>query len=257
MIVTGKYENVDDLNSITEYIINKYNNKLISKHFWIEDMKDSDIHDTLIKVKYSDDIYNVIRAKFPNHKIKNVNECDEIYYAVSPKDASGSDRSLVDCHYDTPFGFLPNFNIIFYRVLLACNENSDVTTKFPNDNIEVKMTTGDFHGLDYNKDYHCVEGEIPKNKNRILLKLHYILVPNEYEDDTLSEKCVRYINVNWTYFSRNFMRMSSNPQNIFEYIAGTLVNISRFLYNNILILIIIIIFIVFLFRNSKSSQEKK
>ena len=212
MITTGKYKNSEDLTNITNYMIN--DNNLISKHIWVEDIKNNDIYNILNKVRYSDDIYDVIKEKFTNHKIKNVIDCDEIYYAVSPKDANGSDRSLVDCHYDAPFSILPNFNVIFYRVILACNENKDVTTIFPNADIKVKMDTCDFHGLDYNKDYHCVEGEIPKDKNRVLLKLHYIIVPNDYGENTISENYVKFINVKWTHLSRNFMRMSSNPKNI-------------------------------------------
>lgn len=243
MITTGKYCNHENLSAITNYMTNS-NNNLISKHVWIEDLKNDDIYTTLDEVRCSNDIYNVIKQKFPKHKIKNVNECDEIYYAVSPKDANGSDRSLVDCHYDAPFSILPNFNVIFYRIILACNENKDVTTFFPNDDIKVKMNTGDFHGLDYNKNYHCVKGKIPKCKNRILLKLHYIIVPNDYEENTMSENYVKFINVKWTHLSRNFMRMSSNPQNILEYIMGFIVNVCRFVFNNFYLLAIIIVALI-------------
>lgn len=248
MIITGKYSNSHDLDKITDYTIaNSKNDKgnFIAKHTWINDLDNNIIYDTLDKVRNSDDIYKVIKDKYPNHKIKNVTESDEIYFAVSPKDASGSDRSLVDCHYDAPFSILPNVNVIFYRVIVACNKNEHVTTMFPNADIKVKMNTGDFHGLDYNKDYHCVDGQIPENKHRVLLKLHYILVPNEYEDDSLSEMYIRFINVKWTYLSREFMRMSAHPNNMIESIMGFLVNFLRFYYNNISLLIIIIFIVYF------------
>jgi hypothetical protein len=239
-IITGKYKNTNELNN------SKSNGKFISNHVWVDKIKDKnqEIYNILEKVRDSDNIKDIIQKKYTNYKIKNVKESDEIYFAVSPKDAIGSDRSLVDCHYDAPFSILPNFNIIYYRVIIACNENKHVTTMFPNDNINVKMNTGDFHGLDYNKDYHCADGEIPQDKNRVLLKLHYILVPNEYQDDTISEKYVRFINLRWTYGSREFMRMSARPNNIIEYFMGFLVNFLRFYYNNISLLLLII-FIVY------------
>ena len=250
-IITGKYKNSSDLNSITEYMVDnsKNNGKFISNHVWIDEIKhkNKDIYDTIDKVRDSDDIKNAIKNKYTNYKIKNVKESDEIYFAVSPKDASGSDRSLVDCHYDAPFSILPSFNIIYYRVIIGCNDNDHVTTIFPNDNIKVKMTTGDFHGLDYNKDYHCADGQIPESKNRVLLKLHYILVPENYKDNSMSEKYVRFINVKWTHISRWFMRMSSNPGGsggLINHLMGFFVNFSRFYYNNTILLLVIIIFVI-------------
>jgi hypothetical protein len=73
------------------------------------------------------------------------------------------------------------------------------------------MNVGDFHGLDYN-DYHC-------DRNLLIvctLKLHYILVPNEYVDNT-SEKYRRLTKING-HMSREFMRMSAHPNNIIEYV---------------------------------------
>jgi len=245
-ITTGKYTNINDLHEITNYMIQNSSNdkgKFIANHVWVEQIQNK-VYKNLDNVRTSNDIYNVIKSKYPNHKIKNVTDADEIYFAVSPKDAIGSDRSLVDCHYDAPFSILPTFDVIFYRVIVACNENKHVTTTFPNDNIDVKMNTGDFHGLDYNKDYHCADGEIPKNKHRVLLKLHYILIPDNYDNNSFSEKYVRFINVQWTHFSREFMRMSAHPNNPIEYLMGFLVNFLRFYYNNI-ILLLIIIFLVY------------
>lgn len=109
--------------------------------------------------------------------MKSVEEADEVYWAVSPRDATGSDRSLVDCHFDSPLGWFPTGGVVFYRIIIATNENNDVVTVFPGEDKRVKMSTGDFHGLDYNKDWHCVEGKIPPGKFRVLLKLHYVVTP--------------------------------------------------------------------------------
>ena len=253
-IATGKYTNTEDLYKITEYMVNRPNaNSLLADHIWVNKIEDP-LYETVDKVRTSETIYKAIKEEFPNHRIKNVTESDEIYYAVSPKHAGGSDRSLVDCHYDAPFGGLPNFNVIFYRVIIGCNTNEHVTTSFPNEikndgkGVAVKMNTGDFHGLDYNKHYQCAEGEIPENKNRVLLKLHYILIPEDYPDNTFSENYIRLINVLWTDLSRSFMRASANPTNIKEHCMGFTVNFLRYIFNNIYTIIpfIIIYYLIFL-----------
>jgi len=103
------------------------------------------------------------------------------------------------------------------------------------------MTTGDYHGLDYNKDWHCVEGQIPEGKYRILLKLHYLIVP---EGSSEFAPFVRWINVAWTKISRETMRMSAEPETIFEEFVAFLVNISRLIFNNFYISLCILIFFV-------------
>ena len=242
MIITGKYTDESNLNINTNFMIqNSITNKTnqLSKHIWVKNIEDYHIYNTIDIVRKSDDIINELRNNFPNCTIKNVPESDEIYFAVSPKDAKGSDRSLVDCHYDAPFSLFPNFNVLYYRVIVACNENNDVTTIFPNDDIKVKMTTGDFHGLDYNKDYHCVDGTIPLNKNRVLLKLHYLIIPENTSNMSISY--VRFINTVWTTISRKFMTMSLQPSNPLEYLVGLFINICRYVFNNMFFIIFLII----------------
>jgi len=247
-IITGYYKNTKNLQVISNYIYNNTRNKDIAHHMWINKIDSKEIYSILDKIRMSNDILNAIQTKFPNYRIKNVKEADEIYYGVSPKEAGYSDRSLVDCHYDAPFSKLNLGGVKFYRVIIACNENKTVNTQFPNDNISVIMNTGEFHGLDYNEDLHCVYGSIPKNKYRVLLKLHYLIIPEHLPDNSFYEKYVEYINIKWTELSREFMRMSAKPENFTERIFGNIVNICRIVYNNIYIFIItLIIFLVFLF----------
>jgi hypothetical protein len=220
----------------SEYEIKKKcHNINTAHHIWINDLDDL-LQEMLYKIKYCNCVVDIINKKFPNYKIEKVDQVDETYWAVSPEDATGSDRSLVDCHYDSLFWFMPGKSI-FYRVIVALNENNDVITIFPNENIKIKMNTGDFHGLDYNKELHCVEGTIPKGKYRILLKLHYMLIPNEND---IFSSLNKYLNIIWTKGSRYFMKVSAKPSSFIEYIMSFIVNLSRVLYNNGLICIIII-----------------
>ena len=123
------------------------------------------------------------------------------------------------------------------------------------------MDTGDFHGLDYNKDWHCVDGKIPKDTYRVLLKLHYILTPKN--SSVNSGAFVKFINILWTKFSRWFMRMSAEPKNIFESIAGSIVNVLRTIFNStspiisIIILAVICIGIYFFFMKKSKSKRRR
>jgi hypothetical protein len=242
-VISGKVkeEYLADLQKISKTAESRYSKYTTAHHEWINSVESSDYRSSLDKVRTSPDIINKIKQRFPSCKIKNVTEADEIYWAVSPKNAGGSDRALVDCHYDSPFAWIPTGGVIYYRVIIACNENNTVTTVFPSEDTRVKMTTRDFHGLDYNQDWHCVEGTIPDGKYRVLLKMHYIITPYGSEE---WESWVRWINVKWTVLSRETMRMSAKPENIWEVFVATLVTLSRVLFNHFYTIAFIFILII-------------
>jgi hypothetical protein len=240
-VISGAIKSDSDLNYITETAKERYVKYKTAHHEWINKVEPSKYRTALDNVRTDSDIFAKIKERFPNSTIKTVPEADEIYWAVSPKGAGGSDRSLVDCHYDSPFSWIPTGGPIYYRIIIACNENNTVTTTFPDENMRVKMNTKEFHGLDYNKDLHCVEGQIPEDRVRVLLKLHYIIIPKGSE---AYEDWVRNINVLWTVFSREAMRMSAEPDNWYEYIIAFLVNFSRVVFKNFnFILTIVLLFL--------------
>jgi len=245
-VISGQISRDDSLNYITSVAKERYSEYTTANHEWINSVEESKYRNALDMVRKDPEIFKKIQEKFPNTNIKSVTEADEIYWAVSPKGALGSDRSLVDCHYDSPFSWFPTGGVVFYRVIIACNENNTVTTVFPDENVRVKMNTKDFHGLDYNKDIHCVEGSIPEGKFRVLLKMHYIVVPPGSEG---YENFVRSINVWWTILSRETMRMSANPKFWYEYIVAFIVNFCRVIFNNFYTISAIILLIVCILYN--------
>lgn len=227
-VISGSIKEDTNVKLITDVARHRYSTYTTAHHEWINKVEPSKYRDALDTVRSDPEIFAKIRERFPNSTIKTATEVDEIYWAVSPKGAVGSDRALVDCHYDSPFALFPTGDVVFYRVIIACNENNTVTTVFPDENMRVKMGPKDFHGLDYNKDIHCVEGAIPEGKYRILLKLHYVIVPPGKE---AYEPWVRWLNVTWTVLSRETMRMSADPKNWWEYIVALIVTICRVLFN--------------------------
>ena len=251
-VISGSIHSDEHLRYITNVAKTRYVQYTTAHHEWINKVEEGKYREALNAVRADPAIFDKIRERFPGADIKPVTEADEIYWAVSPKGAVGSDRSLVDCHYDSPFGVFPTGGVVFYRVIIACNENNTVTTTFPDEKISVKMNTKDFHVLDYNKDIHCVEGTIPKDKERILLKMHYLVVPQG--SSPLAESLVRNLNVGWTVLSRETMRMSANPTNLFEQLVAFIVNVCRVIFNNIYTVLAIIVALIVLgfLSNSKS-----
>jgi hypothetical protein len=248
-VSSGNFTNKDLLDDITSFVTNHYTiNKVKTNHLWVNELSDN-ILSKIDNVRTSNDILDTIQKTFPDSTVKSVPEVDEIYYAVSPKDASGSDRALVDCHFDAPFYWVPG-SVRFYRIIIACNENDAVETSFPNDNISVKMDRGDFHGLDYNHDFHCVKGSIPEGKHRVLLKMHYLIVPKLYEN-SYTESIVKSLNVNWIYISRWIMNKSAKPSTFSEHFTALVVNGSMFVYNNFIFIILILVIVYFLVKRNK------
>lgn len=263
-ILSENYPNKSELQIISEYTLGlKKQNKISGGHVWIADILDNNITNVISNIKTSNFILTQIQKLYPDYLIKTVDESDEIYYSVSPLDAtnntSSSNKTLVDCHYDSPFYYLPTDGIIFYRIILACNPNKSVFTMFPNNKIKVTMDDGDFHGFDFNKDKHCVDGVIPENNYRILLKLHFLLLPpnyKNYSNITFNENYVRFINVQWNYLSRELMRYSSNPISVTQYAAANLVNYSRIIFNYLCMIILLIILTIVLIYKTKSTNNK-
>lgn len=231
-VLTGIYPDIASLNQIAIYINNVSEGRTKAHHIWTEELVKDPIYSNIEKARTSDVLIDLLKTSFPNSRILNVREADELYWAVSPAEAKGSDRSLVDCHYDAPFAIVET-GVKFYRIIISCNENEDVNTVFPNDGVRVVMTTGDFHGLDYNRDYHCVEGSIPADKYRVLMKLHYLIVPDSKGIGSPDEMITKFLNIQWTKLSRLFMRVSAEPQNIVEQVMGEIVNVSRTVFNKV------------------------
>lgn len=134
-ILAGHYKNEENLDKITKFTLRENEKGNIKgNHIWISDIKNENVLNTINEVRDSKTIIDSIQNLYPNYKIKHVYENDEIYYSVSPEDIkdkkTSSHLSLVNCHYDSPYYYFPNNGIIFFRVLVACNENKDVKPRF-------------------------------------------------------------------------------------------------------------------------------
>ena len=66
----------------------------------------------------------------------------------------------------------------------------------------------------------------------------------------------QWLNVAWTKLSRETMRMSAEPKNIFEFLIAALVNTCRILFNNAYVVIFFILIAWILVRNIAFSKRK-
>ena len=256
-VLSDSYNDPETFKYIADTSKERYSEYKKAHHVWINDIEDGKFRDSLESVRKNKKIISAIKQQFQGSSIYPVTEGDEIYWSASPKEATGSDRSLVDCHYDSPFSIMPTGGVVYYRIIIAMNENNSVTTIFPSENKRVKMSTGDFHGLDYNKDWHCVEGSILPNNYRVLLKLHYLVVPQGTHQMWVD--WVRFINVSWTKISRAAMRMSADPHTPIESLVAMFVNFSRFVFNNIntILIYLVGVFLVIFAISKRAFLTKK
>lgn len=164
-----------------------------------------------------------------------------MYLSVSPDKRTGSDNALSDCHYDAPFAWVPQGGNLFIRMILALNYNDSVYTQVgPHTST---LSTGDYNVIDYNRDYHCVKGAIPAGRYRLLLKLHFVLIPKG--SSVAATAFCRNINNSWIHASRNIMNMSIQPSTLPEYATAFLVESSRIIYNHSSVTIFLLLLLAF------------
>ncbi len=260
-IVVGKYYDEKDLDTISNYVLNKYDNNGKGRHIWFEELQEKPIYNVLNKVRQSDQILSVFKEKFPEHEVYNMKNIDEIYFSVNPKKASNSDRMLVDCHYDTPWYYLVNGGIEIYRVLVACTENKTVETSIPKENLSVFINKTDFYGIRYHKDYHCVHGNMDDDKFRVVLKIHFMIIPKTYPENSFNERFIKSITENWTHASRYAMNQTNNPTSTFGRVMTNSIVSLRWMFNylwvSLFFLVLIIVIIYYFTKKMKFSKFSK
>lgn len=253
MLIEGKLPKsyLNDVIYIEQYYSNHGNDS--STHYWIDEINDTVLKSKIDNVRNAEEIIDEIKKHYPKHNIVPVHSSDEVYISVDPSKRRNSDIALSDCHYDAPFKYVPQCGNKFIRVILAITKNKTTYTT-----IEKKtslLDRLDFNGMDYNSDYHCVKGFIPKGDIRILLKLHFLCV--DPQSTQICKNFTWYINDKWTHISREAMRMSAKPQTFFEYFIGFFIVFLSKLYNNSrpILIILLYIYLIFLFKNNKKAYK--
>lgn len=244
MLIQGKLPETynEYASSVSDHFTNIHKESDTSVHYWINSITDLRIRNALEILKSANEIKQQIEKSYHGYNIISVPTSDEVYISVDPLKRKNSDVVLSDCHYDAPFKYVPQCGNKFIRIILALNDNNTTFTIV--DDKSSVLSTLDFNGIDYNNDFHCVKGYIPKNKIRVLLKLHFICIHPDSSDWCVA--FTRNINNSWTHISRELMRTSAKPQTITDHILSYIIQITRYIYinTNIIVWIVIVICII-------------
>jgi hypothetical protein len=199
--------------------------------------------ETVSKIRESPDILNDICKQFDNCDITPLPDTDELYVSHYNIDGGG-DQGLFDKHYDGVLRLINDATIV--RALVYINSNDNFVVHFLDTGISHNFKTNEYGILDFNREYHWVEGKYDDNMDlndtRILLKINYLVCPKC--SDTYANFVIW---LNWTifYVVKSAMEYSKSPKTPLQYIIGFFCNLFR-VVNNISVWLSILLVIILL-----------
>jgi len=142
-----------------------------------------------------------------NEKVENIDEMNELY--ISCIGADGSDKVFETMHIDGPFAFLPFCRV--FRTIVTVQGNSSIFTEFPTMKGSYNLLTNEILAFDYDRNIHYIwkNDEICDNNVRIILKLHYIVVPTYLPKHVV--KLSKKLHVDYNSLMRNLFLNSQAP----------------------------------------------
>ena len=216
-----------ELQSILDDISKEYykiipDKNLSTYHTWYEDMNPS------IKSKVEQIQKNAFWNKLCDGSEKCVkisaSEMDELYYS-NPKDNLDKINLYGASNYYIHKDCIFNFNgIKFYRVIIGLTDGNDnITTKFVNLDMSIKINKGDYLLFDFDKTYHqVIKTKSNVNTPRILLKIHYIVCENcKYSKEYVDR--IKQFYLYYEYLTRSIMNFGTEPEGFFNFFIGLLV----------------------------------
>lgn len=230
----GTFRDIEERNTIDEirhFVLHNYASVLKNRPSLHEYIKHSPEKLQLLtdKIRNSKQLKNSICAQYRNCDITSLNSIDELYISHYNIDGGG-DQGLFDKHYDGVLRFINDASVI--RVLIYVNSNDDFVVHFEDSNTSHHFSNYEYGILDFNKEYHWVEGKYNENMNyedsRILLKLNYLVCPNCSKWYT---EFIIFINAFVFYIIKMSMEYSKSPQTPFQHIIGFFCNLFRVVNN--------------------------
>jgi hypothetical protein len=256
----GTIKNKELIKQIREFVFTNFQKQIKTRetyHKYISNMPNS-FKKLVNEIKYSNEITSKIceQFKYNNCDIRFLDNIDELYISHYNID-NGGDQGLFDKHYDGVLKFVKTGTII--RALVYVNSQDNYVVHFLDSKKDINFKTNEFALLDFNREYHYVDGTYDKNikidEDRIILKLHYLVCPNcsEWYINMLSatNKLISFD------ITRTAMDYSKNPKTITQKIIGFFCNLFRRLNNisvylslllGLLLILIIFMLIYILFR---------
>jgi hypothetical protein len=248
-VVIGKFEDEKNrkvIDEIRDFILNNYVNELkerSSLHQYIVNT-DQKLQQLVNEIRYSKNIVNDICSQYKNCDITSLDNTDELYISHYNID-KGGDQGLYDKHYDGVLRIIKNATVV--RALIYINSNDDFVVHFLDTNISHHFENYEYGILDFNREYHFVEGNYNEKMNykdsRILLKLNYLICPKCSKSYT---EFIIFINYIIFCIVKSSMNYSISPQNPFQYFIGFFCNLFRIVNNvSVYLTILLVIFLLF------------
>ena len=248
-VKVGKFENYKYrkiIDEIRNFILNNYVDKLkerASLHEYIVNT-DQKLQQLVNEIRYSKNIINDICSQYKNCDITSLDNTDELYISHYNIDGGG-DQGLYNKHYDGVLRMIKDSTVV--RALIYINSNDDFVVHFLDSNISHHFKNYEYGILDFNREYHFVEGDYNEKMNykdsRILLKLNYLVCPKCSKTYT---EFIIYINYIIFLIVKTSMEYSKSPQTPFQYFIGFFCNLFRIVNNvSVYLTILLVIFLLF------------
>ena len=246
----GEFQDIEERKIIDEiryYILYNYKDILKSRpslHEYIVNTPDK-LQFLVNKIRNSPEIKNTICSQYENCDIRTLDNTDELYISHYNIDGGG-DQGLYDKHYDGVLRFIDNATVI--RVLIYINSNDDFVVHFLDSNKSHHFTNYQYGILDFNREYHWVEGKYDEKMDykdsRILLKLNYLVCP---KCTKIYAEFISLLNSLIFYIVKICMEYSKSPKTVFQYIIGFFCNLFRVVNNiSVYLTFLLTIFLIFI-----------
>jgi hypothetical protein len=240
----GKIPDTKTVDDIKNFVFSHYESELKlrpSFHKYISKLP-TEFQDMVSKIRDSDAIKNLICKQYEHCDITSLPDTDELYVSHYNIDGGG-DQGLFNKHYDGVLRLLEDATIV--RALVYINSKDEFVVHFLDSNISHNFKTYEFGLLDFNREYHWVEGKYNEsmdlNDTRILLKINYLVCPKCSE---LYAKFVIYLNSFVFYIVKMSMEYSKSPKTPFQYFIGFFCNLFRVANNVSVYLSILLVFVL-------------
>ena len=201
------------LQIMRKWVLDNNPNKETTTHWWYSDLK-GDEKDAFDGIAKDSSIKKAFREVWDlkSYDVEIVHDMNEIYVA-SPTAMKTSDTVFLMDHIDGPWILYPFCTV--YRVLVAVNENKDVTTHLKHIRTTTALSSGDCLGFDFNREIHRVSfaSESQNKEPRITLKLHYVVYPKCLKPFGLG---LAFITSRYDEFARRLFLFTIKPKTIIQ-----------------------------------------
>jgi hypothetical protein len=135
-----------------------------TSHWWVEDLG-AEAKAAFKRLEVGEGVMNMFRTRFSEegYAIDVVAGMNELYIS-GPNRAGTSDQVFFTEHIDGPYILYPFCSV--YRCIVGLDENTEISTFFPNAHFGKTAKSGDILAFDFNREPHFIQAD-PKAPNKV------------------------------------------------------------------------------------------